>query len=136
MNLYELTLAAEYEVSTYRSASLDDWIKQIDPVLEAAGEYQIGSDKVESLTVMHDEVSIYTSYYVRGKCQTNEICLPTSIIKAEFPVKAATLYRINKELKDAKLRLATTQRLLAQQAEKVAALETELLEFTENQEEQ
>ena len=126
MNLYDRTLAAESDVSTYRSANIDEWIAAIDPVLKAAGECAIGSDKVDDITVSAKKLTIRTSYSVRCCAQTNDMSLPISILEADNPIQAATRYRLGKELAEAKARLATTQRALTEYTEKVAALEAEL----------
>ena len=126
MNLYDRTLAAESDVSTYRSANIDEWIAAIDPVLQAAGECAIGGDKVDDITVSAKTLAIRTSYSVRCCAQTNDMSLPISILEAENPIQAATRYRVGRELAEAKAHLATTQRALTEYTEKVASLEAEL----------
>lgn len=126
MNLYDLTVAAEQDVSTYRSADIDEWRAAIDPVLKAAGECAVGNDKVDDITLTKTELRIRTSYSVRCCAQTNDMSLPISIIRAENPVQAATHYRVGKELLDAKSRLAAAQRSVTEYSEKVASLEAEL----------
>jgi hypothetical protein len=100
MNLYELTVAAEAEFSTYRHADIDDWIEAIDPVLEAYGESMMGSDKVEDITLTDDSLNIRTSYSVRCCSQSNEISIPVSILKADDPVRAAIASRAKTPVSD------------------------------------
>lgn len=126
MNLYDQTLAAESDVSTYRSANIDEWIAAIDPVLKAAGECAIGSDKVDGITVSAKTLTIRTSYSVRCCAQNNDMSLPISILTADNPIQAATRYRLGKELAEANTRLAAAQRALTEYTEKVANLEAEL----------
>ena len=126
MNLYDLTVAAEQDVSTYRSADIDEWRAAIDPVLKAAGECTVGNDKVDDITLSKNELRIRTSYSVRCCAQTNDMSLPISIVRSENPVQAATHYRVGKELSEAKSRLAAAQRSVTEYSEKVASLEAEL----------
>jgi len=126
MNLYDLTLAAESEVSTYRSADIDEWRAAIDPVLKAAGECAVGSDKVDDISLSANTLTIRTSYSVRCCAQTNSMSIPVSILKAENPVQAATRFRLGNELAEAKNRMAAAQRALTEYTEKVASLEAEL----------
>lgn len=126
MNLYDLTVAAEQDVSTYRSADIDEWRAAIDPVLKAAGECAVGNDKVDDITLAKNELRIRTSYSVRCCAQTNDMSLPLEIVKAENPVQAATRYRVGKELVEARNRLASAQRSVTEYSEKVALLEAEL----------
>lgn len=126
MNLYDLTLAAESEVSTYRSADIDEWRAAIDPVLKAAGECVVGTDKVDDISVSAKTLTIRTSYSVRCCAQNNSMSIPVAILKAENPVQAATRYRLGNELVEAKNRMAAAQRALAESTEKVALLEAEL----------
>ena len=127
MNLYDLTLAAESKVSTYRSANIDEWCAAIDPVLKADGECVVGGDKVDDISVSESTLTIRTSYSVRCCAQTNDMSIPVDILKAGNPVQAATRYRISRELAEAKSRLAATQRDLAEYTERVTSLEAELV---------
>jgi len=129
MNLYDLTVAAEQQVSTYCSANIDEWRDAIDPVLEAAGECTIGKDHVDDITVSEDEISIRTSYSVRCCEQSNDMSVPLSIVKAENPIQAANRYRVGNELEDARSRLAAAQRFVVEYSEKVASLTVELSTF-------
>lgn len=125
MTLYDQTLVAESEVATYRSANIDDWIAVIDPVLKAAGECTIGSDKVDDVSVSADTVTINTSYSVRCCLQTNSMRIPVSILRADNPIQAATRYRLDMEIADAKNRLASAHRTVTEYSEKVVLLEAE-----------
>ena len=62
MNLYELTIEAESNVSRYRHADIDEWCKAIDPVLKAAGKCNIDKDTVTDITIATDFVYIRTEY--------------------------------------------------------------------------
>jgi hypothetical protein len=126
MNLYDQTLAAESEVSIYRSANISEWIEAIDPVLKAAGECSIGRDTVDDISVSETTLTIRTSYSVRCCPQNNDMSLPISVLKADNPIQAATHYRLGNELAEAKTSLSAAQRVLTENTKKVALLEAEL----------
>lgn len=126
MNLYDLTVAAEQDVSTYRSADIEEWRAAIDPVLKAAGEHVVGKDSVDDIALTDTELRIIASYSVRCCDQTRYMRLPIYIVMAENPVRAATHYRVGKELSEAKSRLAAAQRAVTECSAKVSALEVEL----------
>jgi hypothetical protein len=124
MNLYELTLAAESEVSMYRNADIDKWIMEIDPVFRAAGVCTIGTDKVEDITVSATTLTVRTSYSVRCCSQTQHICLPIQILKEDKPIQAAMRYKLEKALSDAKDCLESAKRSVSEYTEKVSTLQT------------
>ena len=131
MSLYALTAQAECDFFVLRRPNVDEWIAAIDPVLLSAGECCIGNDRIDDITLGENELRITTSYSVRGCVQTNDLRLPVYILKADEPVRAAYRYRINKELGEAKRELATSQRIAAEWAGKVAFLEKEVDTFTQ-----
>ena len=126
MNLYDLTLDAEAKVATYRSVNIDEWIEAIDPILKAAGQCTIDRDKVDDITMSSSSLKIQTSYSVRCCAQTNDISIPMSILTADDPIRAATLYRLYNELTEAKQRMSAAQYELSKYTEKVALLEAEI----------
>lgn len=126
MNLYDLTLDAEAKVATYRSVNIDEWIEAIDPILKAAGQCTIDRDKVDDITMSSSSLKIQTSYSVRCCAQTNDISIPMSILTADDPIRAATLYRLYNELTEAKQRMSAAQYELTKYTEKVALLEAEI----------
>lgn len=98
MNLYELTVAAEYKIATYRNTDISEWIAAIDPVLSAAGQSFICTDTVEDITIGETTLCINTSYSVRGCADTNSIEIPLNIITASDPVHAAQLFKVTNDI--------------------------------------
>lgn len=128
-NIYDLTLAAEVAVSTYRRPDIREWRDAIDMVLDAAGESCIGGDTVEAIDTSGDTLTIDTSYVSRGCPDTSTVSLPLAILKADNPVSAAQRYRLDTEIETAKAALADAQRVVSSRAAALAKLEGELVEF-------
>lgn len=126
MNLYELTAQAQHDVNIYRSPDLSEWIAAIDPVLGAAGETVIGSDKVESIELHAHTLRIRTSYTVRCCAQTNDMEIPTSLLIAENPVKEATRYYLDKSLRESKAKLHAAEQELQRWTDLTATIEAEI----------
>lgn len=126
MNLYDLTVEAEKKVEAYRHPDLNDWKQLMDPVLKAAGHNTIGADHVDRLTLGDTVVSIQTAYTVRGCEQTEYMELPLALLKAENPVQAATQYRLEEALKDARYQLSVAEKTMLQWQERIDALMLEI----------
>jgi hypothetical protein len=130
MNLYDLTLAAQSAVNTYRNPDIVDWIIAIDPVLTAAGQGSIGTDTVQEIEVSNHSVTIRTAYTVRGCDDTAEMTLPLTVVNAEDPLKEAHRYQLTEALAVAKHQAADAQRTLNRSTERVTELEAELAAIT------
>lgn len=126
MNLYDQTLDAIAKFDELRHPPLDAWIKAIDPVLVAADQPPIGSDKVESISILNDELIISTSYSVMCCDQMSSMCLPLFIVQAVDPVQEATRFQLQKKLSDAKSRLAESQDNVAKFSGEIGMLEAKL----------
>lgn len=126
MTLYEMTVAAESALAIYKHPNLDDWIAAIDPVLKAAGEFTIGRDTVADISISNQTLTIETHYSVRGCAQANSICIPLSVIQAENPLQAATGYRLNCELTEARANQANARNALEVYTNTVDTLEAQL----------
>lgn len=124
--LYDRTLEASAEVSRLKHPDIDDWIKEIDLVLSAAGECLIGSDKVEMILIYDNHVSIETSYSVRCCAQSNEMSIPTSVLTADDPIKAANKFRLDRELNSIPLEKQSAQKKLEYCSKKEESLREEL----------
>lgn len=88
MNLLEQTHAVMryFPVSTQ---NLRDWIDNIDPIIEAAGEETIEDARVESIDIYGHVLNIWV-YHGNGEFSIN---LPISILTADDPIAAATVYK-------------------------------------------
>lgn len=126
ITLYELTVEAGKKVEQYRHPNLKAWIQAIDPVLEAAGANKVGADHVDHITVDDEGVNIQTAYTVRGCEQTQYMELPMAILKADNPVQAATQYRLEEALKDARYQLSVAEKTMLQWQERIDALMLEI----------
>lgn len=126
MNLYDLTLEAEQQLATYRSPDVDEWRKQIDLVLDAAGEGCLGHDHIDNLTVGDEYLHIRTSYTVRCCECNNDYSLPIFILKAENPVQAATIFSLNSEISRVESQLRVHEAGVRSNTERLAQLKTQL----------
>lgn len=126
MSLMEQTKNAAKLVSKYRSPDILDWVRKVDPILEALGQPTIGGDYVDIIDLYEGVVTIQTFYRGRGCTQRNDIYIPFSILEAEDPIKAAKILRLkSKHNKTAKDLSHHTQMVSAYMSE-LAAIETEL----------
>ena len=98
MSLYDLTLEAEESILPGRNPNIDEWCKSMDAVLKALHYTKIGSDRVTAINIEGGMAWITTTYCVRGCLDTNTVGVPLSILKAEDPVKEATLCHLKTEL--------------------------------------
>lgn len=103
--LLELIEEAEDLILTYRNPDISVHTAAIDRVLVGLGIGIIGRDKVESIYFMDDVVFIETSYTCRGCAQESHFDIPLSIVRSEDPIRAANLYRLEKNLKESESRL-------------------------------
>ncbi len=126
MNIFELTVKAEVEFSINLTDGLRQWTAAIDPVLSAAGLCRIGSDEIECLYLTEDWLHITTEFFGQGCCSLNAINIPLYILKANDPIREATIYRVQQKLLEAKKELATSQTRVRVCTKRVAELEKEL----------
>lgn len=131
MDLLALTQEAASKCSTYRHADLSDWVEAIDPVLEAAGEATIGSDRVDNIDVSGETLTIETSYSVRCCAQTHSVKIPVAILRAQDPVKAAHQYRLSQAINETQRDIDLAQRAVEQSRAKMVLLQTELAALSE-----
>lgn len=96
--LLEIIQLAENAIDMYRHPNLDEFRAAVDPVLAALGQCTVDGDKVESISIGQDYVSITTSYSCRGCHNTNDSTIPMSIVEAADPVRAATERTLRKNL--------------------------------------
>lgn len=126
MALFTLTVEAQAAVAKYRQPAIGVWRAAIDPVLLAAGETTLGRDAVTDITLAGDHLSINTSYSALGCTHDDIIVIPISLLRADNPVHAANLYRLEGLMAAAKNQLARAQTTVAHAAKRVASLEDEL----------
>lgn len=100
MNLMEMTQDAIERIELYRAPNIDAWCDAIDPILKAAGELIIDDDAVIAIYFHYGFVHIETTYTSRGCDQYNSMRISIDILNSEDPIKAATLYRLEKEIKE------------------------------------
>lgn len=128
MNLYDLTVAAQSDISTYRHPNIEEWKAAIDPVLVAAGESSIGRDTIEDVLLSEDYLTIETSYVVRGCENSNTIRIPVELLQSANPVWEANAYRLRINVAAAQLRVSKAQSELNASTEMLAKLQAQLHE--------
>ena len=132
MNLYEMTLDARQKVDTYRHADIDDWVKAIDPVLQALGKAPIWRDRVDDISINSKSVTIRTSYTVRGCADSDTVNVPLAVLNADDPVKEASLCRLRDLLHEAHNEKASAERNLGYWTNEIQKFTTKLAELENN----
>jgi hypothetical protein len=100
MNLIELTNKAIEQINVYRNPDIEEWCNAIDPILKAAGQLMINGDAVDAIYFHYGFVCIETSYTSRGCDQHNSMKISVDILNSEDPIKAATLYYLEREIRE------------------------------------
>ena len=129
MNLKELTLKAIHDVNRFRSPDVTEWVRQVDPVLRALGEAEVGSDRVVALYTDTSDihtgipmVHITTEYEVRGGGSTNDADIPMYIIESADPVAAATEYKRVADIQALEYDIEVTEKALGIKKERLNKL--------------
>lgn len=86
------------QVSRLKHPNIDEFQELMSDVMHAAGLPGIKNDKIDSLDESSELIIICTSYTVRGCGQHENYCLPSFIIDAEDPVKAATIWGLQQAI--------------------------------------
>ena len=101
MSPYELISDAISKHDTFRSPDISEAANLIDSILIAAGEGSIRYDEIEDLSMYGGSVHIDTRYTVRGCSDSQSYSFPISILEAADPIKAATIWGLNKKISKA-----------------------------------
>ena len=125
-NLRELINKASEDIDTYKYPDVDEVQSKLHAILEAAKLGGINRDQLTRLDIYGDHLHIRTEWSARGCDQSSDYRIPMSIIDAEDPIKAATIYGINKRLKEATNNLAAARNDVARGEKRVAELNAEL----------
>lgn len=129
--LRELIKEATEAIETYKHPDVSEVQGKLHDILQAAELGGINRDHLTDLDIYSDHLHIRTEWSSRGCSQSGDYRIPTSIIDAEDPIKAATIYGINKKITSAKNELSsarnTVQRQEAYLIELNAKLEAAML---------
>lgn len=107
-------------VDKYKHPDLDEFIENIDPILEALGEGKCSRDKIESISIYDGYLKIDTSYSVRCCSQTGEYRCPMQIINSNNPILDAQLWKRKEEIKEAKRDILEIEKELKEAKEKLS----------------
>lgn len=128
-----MTVDVEANFPANSADALHQWIDAIDPVLAAVGQFKIGSDDIDCLYLTKDWLHITTEFYTRGCVQRNDINVPVFVLKAEDPIREATIYVLQKKLSGAKWELSIARDRVAAYTDRVANLEKDLEALMQNE---
>jgi len=124
--LRELINEATEAIETYKHPDVDEVQGKLHDILTAAKIGGINRDHLTSLDIYSDYLHIRTEWSARGCAQSSDYRIPMSIIDAEDPIKAATIYGINKRLTEAKNNLSSARASVERNEKQVAELNAEL----------
>lgn len=121
--LRELLDDASNQVDTYKHPAIGEFCIEISKVLRLTGQGGIGDhDEVTSISEHQGTVSIETAWSVRQCAQTSSYELPSSIIDAEDPQRAALIWHSHGEIVNQRRVVASLQGQLAQAEKNLASL--------------
>jgi len=124
--LRELINEATEAIETYKHPDVDEVQSKLHAILEAGKLGGINRDHLTQLDIYGDHLHIRTEWSARGCAQSSDYRIPMSIIDAEDPIKAATIYGINKRLTEAKNDLSSARYSVERNEKRVADLNAEL----------
>jgi hypothetical protein len=124
--LRELINEATEAIETYKHPDVSEVQGKLHDILQAAELGGINRDHLTDLDIYGDHLHIRTEWSARGCAQSSDYRIPMSIIDAEDPIKAATIYGINKRLTEAKNELSYARNSVGRGEKRVAELNAKL----------
>lgn len=101
-DLRDLIEQAAADIAHYKRPNVDEAKERLSELLKAAGMGGIGqSDRIESISEDDGMLDISTSFVVRGCESGDNFELPSSVIDAEDPIKAATEWGLALRIEEA-----------------------------------
>lgn len=102
----ELAKDAESALDLEQNYDFNEFIELFGPICKALGK-PIGSDQIDSVTVVSSCIYITTSYVCRGYLDHDHLEVPLSIFESNDPVKAASIYHVESKLRKYEVLLAS-----------------------------
>lgn len=100
MSLRDTLHELEFEISRVKARKAQaarEFGIELDKILEALGEGQIGNDVITYTYEDGDEFVVETAYSLRGCAMTGEHRIPLSVMNADDPIAAAKQLVADKE---------------------------------------
>ena len=126
MNARELINEACDQINTYRHPNIDDAAELLDKILTAAGLGSLKHDQIESISEYGGDINIETSWSARGCAQTSSYKFPASFLDLADPIKAATVWGLQKQINDTRIERDRYATYAKTYGEKLVVLEAEL----------
>lgn len=126
VNVRQLIEQAAMDVDTFKCPSIDEAQKVLHEIIRAMDKGGVQGDTITSIVITEDEVYINSEWYARGCHSTSNYSFPASILDAEDPVKAATIYGLEEHLKEAKTKLARAKAEVVHAEKQVELYKTKL----------
>ena len=102
MNIRDLIDITKQNIKTYRKPNTKPLAEALDPIILALGKaVGIGNDQITDLYEDNSTLHITTYYVVKGCEGNNQYEIPSEIIDAEDPVKAAKLLHAQQQVEEA-----------------------------------
>ena len=111
-----------HQINTYKHPSIGEFKEKLSSILEAADIGGITHDCLESLDEDDDTIYIETTWSARGCNQSSSYQLPSFIIDAEDPLKAAKIWGLEKKIGETTHRLNAAKRDVESQQSQLEAL--------------
>jgi hypothetical protein len=127
MSLRELIGKAQQDLETYRPPDVKDCHAELSKVLEAAGFGHIEDERIESINEYAGMCRIETSRVTARGCHDFDLYeLPSSIIDAEDPIRAAAIWELEQEIKKHERALTNQYLAITEHVQKINELRAQL----------
>lgn len=117
----EVIEAAAQAIDQYRHPDVSEAQELLHSLLKAAGIGGIDGDKIDCIDEYSGAFHITTSWTVMQCSQHETYTLPSIIVDAEDPLRAANLWRLDQAVRFAKSRHDSAENELAKSKEHLAA---------------
>jgi hypothetical protein len=107
--LKELINKAISDIDLYKHPDIDEAKARLDELLVAAGLGTIKGDYLSDLDMYNNKLHIRTEWSARGCANHSDYELPISILEAEDPIKAATVWGLQQKIDQETAQIRTYQ---------------------------
>jgi hypothetical protein len=111
---------ADDAIQTLRHPEVSEAEERLNEIIMAAKLGDISHDQLAYVRISNGKVNIRTEYSVRGCEQSDDYNFPETILDNEDPIRAATLWGLEKRLSDAQCEADAARRLLSHREEELS----------------
>jgi hypothetical protein len=124
-SLRALISEANAEIRRLRNPDVSEATGRLDAIIKAAGLGSINKDALVGISIQGGIVTVTKGYSTRGCEQHEDFDFAEAILDAPDPVKAATIWGLDKRLSDAEYAATRAREVLAESEEALAKAKTD-----------